>query len=108
MRIIKKLLAAAIAIIFFSMAAVGLWASLKSLYVPIMAIFVVTNVVADNTAGFLSLLGKGIIQLLFTAILFAPCYVACRFLFKKKSLTSDSNAMSGGDNPQETVQENTK
>jgi hypothetical protein len=83
MKTIKKLLAIIVVIVFGLMTLVSLWVALKNAYVPFMAMFVVPDTVAENTAGFMTLWGKVIVQLLIAALLFLPCYAALKFLLKR-------------------------
>jgi hypothetical protein len=83
MKTIKNLLAIIVVIVFGLMTLVSLWVALKNAYVPFMAMFVVPDTVAENTAGFMTLWGKVIVQLLIASLLFLPCYAALKFLLKR-------------------------
>ncbi len=94
MKIIKKLLASVVVIVFGPMTLISLWVALKNAYVPFVGMFIAPDAVVENSAGFFSLWGKALLQLTFAAFMFAPCYAALKYLLKKEANATQSSTRS--------------
>lgn len=91
MIVFKKLLAIIVVVVFGLMTLAPLWAALKNAYLAFMAMLVIPNTVAENTAHLMWLCGGVIFQLLLAAMLFLPCYYALKFLLKRTNQNIEPN-----------------
>jgi len=86
---IKKIIATIVAFVFGAIAIAGLIPALKSLFEPIVAIFLMP----DSTETWASAsyqIGVVLVQLALSAAFFFPCYLALRILFKRSNVPTHS------------------